>query len=114
MWNGFSIYFVTYIAYNFQHFESIEYINGLSWTSLFTFFQANDPKIHIDLDDFSSFLELMMQKPQIQFSQLITSFYWNEKLYPTLMEILNNNWYSQLQYVVSLFNSFYNTNVTKK
>jgi hypothetical protein len=61
---------------------------------------VNDPKIHIYLDDFSSFLELMMQKPQIEFSQLITSFYLNEKIDSTLMKILNSNWDSQLQYVV--------------
>ncbi len=65
-----------HIAYNSQHFEPIEYVNGLSQSS--PIFQANDPKVHIDLDDFPSFLELVMQKPQIQFSQLTTQFYWNE------------------------------------
>jgi hypothetical protein len=50
MWNGFSVY---------QHFEPIEYVNGLSQSS--TTFQANDPKVHIDLDDFSSFSKLVMQ-----------------------------------------------------
>jgi hypothetical protein len=49
-----------HIVYNFQHFEPIEYVNGLSHSSLI--FQANDPKLHIDLDDFPSFLKLLMQK----------------------------------------------------
>jgi hypothetical protein len=41
--------------------------------------------------------------------------YYNEKnLYSTLMEILKNNWDSQLQYVVSVFNTSCNTNITYK
>ncbi len=67
-----------HIVYNSQHFEPIEYVNGLFQSS--PIFQANDPKIHIDLDDFPSFSKLVMQKPQIQFSQLTTHFYWNENL----------------------------------
>ncbi len=43
----------SHIVYNFQHFKPIEYVNGLSWSSFI--FQANDPKVHIDLDDFPSF-----------------------------------------------------------
>jgi len=54
-----------HITYNSQHFEPIEYVNGLFQSS--PIFQANDPKVHIDLDDCPSFLELMMQEPQIQF-----------------------------------------------
>jgi hypothetical protein len=46
-----------HIAYNFQDFEPIEYVNGLSWLS--PIFQANNPKVHIDLDDFPFFWELM-------------------------------------------------------
>jgi hypothetical protein len=52
----------------------------------------------------------MMQKSQIQFSQPTTHFYWNEKLDFTLMDNLKNNCNSQLQYVISLFNIFCNTN----
>jgi len=77
-------------------------------------FQVNDPKIHIYLDNFPSFSELIMQKLQIEFSQLIINFYLNEKIDSTLMKILNSNWDSQLQYVVSLFNTSYNTNITKE
>ncbi len=55
-----------------------------------------------------------MQKPQIQFSQPTTYFYWNEKLDFTLKKNLKNNWNSQLQYIVSLFNTSCNTNITKK
>ncbi len=58
-----------HITYNSQHFEPNEYVNGLFWSSLI--FQVNDPKVHIDLNDFPSFSKLMMQKLQIQFSQLI-------------------------------------------
>ncbi len=39
-----------HITYNSQHFELIQYFNGLS-RSLLTF-EINDPKITIDLDDF--------------------------------------------------------------
>ncbi len=38
MWNGFSIYLITYIVYNFQYFKLIEYINGLSL--VFTHFSS--------------------------------------------------------------------------
>jgi hypothetical protein len=51
------------IAYNSQHFEPLEYVNGLSWSS--PIFQANDPKVHIDLDDFPFISKLVRQKPQI-------------------------------------------------
>jgi hypothetical protein len=44
-----------HITYNFQHFEPIQYVNGL-FRFLFTF-QINDPKITIDLNDFPSFLQ---------------------------------------------------------
>jgi len=46
-----------HIIYNFQNFEPIEYVNGLSWLSFI--FQVNNPKVHIDLNDFPSFLKLM-------------------------------------------------------
>jgi hypothetical protein len=55
-----------HIVYNFQHFERIEYFNGLFWY-LFIF-QMNDPKVHRNLNDFPSFSKLMMPKPHIQFS----------------------------------------------
>ncbi len=42
-----------HITYNSRHFESIQYVNGLS-RSLPTF-QVNDSKVTIDLDDFPSF-----------------------------------------------------------
>jgi hypothetical protein len=53
-----------YITYNFQHFELIQYVDGLS-KSLPTF-QINDSKVTINWDDFSSFSELVMQQPRIQ------------------------------------------------
>jgi hypothetical protein len=72
MWHGFSIY-PLHITYNFQHFEPIQYVNGL-FRSLPTF-QINDSKVTIDLDDFPSFSESVMQQPPIQLSQLIINFY---------------------------------------
>jgi hypothetical protein len=48
-----------HIVYNSQHFEPIQYVDGLS-RSLPTF-QVNDSKVTIDLDDFPSLLELTMQ-----------------------------------------------------
>ncbi len=53
----------------------------------------------------------MMQQPLIQLSQLIICFYWNENFDYGLMDILKNNWDSPLEYVVSLFNNFCNTNI---
>jgi hypothetical protein len=47
-----------HIAYSSQHFEPIQYVNGLS-KSLPTF-QINDPKITIDSNDFPSFLKSMV------------------------------------------------------
>jgi hypothetical protein len=55
-----------HIIYNFQHFESIQYVNGLS-KSLPTF-QVNDSKITINLDDFPSLLKSVVQQPLIQLS----------------------------------------------
>jgi len=59
-----------HIVYSFQHFVPIEYVNGL-FRYLFIF-QTNDPKVHINLDDFPSFSELMMSKTS--YSILITKF----------------------------------------
>jgi hypothetical protein len=78
-----------YSMYNFQHFEPIQYVNGL-FRSLPTF-QVNDFKVNIDLDDFPSLSESMMQQPSIQLSQLTTHFYWNENFDFALMDILKNN-----------------------
>jgi hypothetical protein len=101
-----------HITYNSQHFEPIQYGIGLS-RSLFTF-QVNDFKVTIDLDDFASFSKSMMQQPRIQLLQLSTHFYWNENFDYALMDILKNNWDSPLEYVVSLFTTSCNTNITKK
>jgi hypothetical protein len=48
-----------HIKYSFQHFKPIQYVNGLFefWPT----FQVNDPKVTIDLDDFSSLSETMVQ-----------------------------------------------------
>ncbi len=46
-----------HITYSFQDFKPIEYVNGVSWLS--PIFQANNPKVHTDLNDYPSFLELM-------------------------------------------------------
>jgi hypothetical protein len=47
--------------YSSQHFEPIQYVNGLH-RSLPTF-QVNDSKINIDLGDFPSLSKSMMQLP---------------------------------------------------
>ncbi len=47
----------------------------------------------------------MVQQPPIQLSQLATHFYWNENFDFALMDILEDNWDSPLEYVVSLFNN---------
>ncbi len=62
-----------HIAYNFQHFELIQYVNRLS-KSLSTF-QVNDSKVTIDLDDFPSLFESVMQQLTIQLLQLTIHFY---------------------------------------
>jgi hypothetical protein len=60
MWDGFSIYPQIYITYNSENFEPIKiYVNGLF--RILLIFQVNDPKVTIDLDDFPSFLELVVQ-----------------------------------------------------
>ncbi len=78
-----------HIAYNFQHFEPIQYVNGISRSS--PTFQINDSKVNIDLDDFPSLLEFVMQQPPIQLSQLTTHIYLNEKIDYALMDILKTN-----------------------
>jgi hypothetical protein len=52
--------FPLHLAYSFQHFEPIQYVNNL-FRSLFTF-QINDPncKVTIDLDYFPSLSELVV------------------------------------------------------
>jgi hypothetical protein len=99
-----------HIAYSFQHFEPIQYVNGL-FKSFLTF-QVNDSKVIIFLNDFPSLLESMVQQPQLL--QLTTCFYWNENFDYALMNILKDNWDSPLEYVVSLFNISCNTNIIKK
>jgi hypothetical protein len=49
-----------HIVYKFQHFEPIEYVNGLSWFSFI--FQVIDSKVHIDLDDFPFFFGINVAK----------------------------------------------------
>ncbi len=101
-----------HITYNSQHFQPIQYVNGLS--SFWPIFQVNDSKVTIDLGDFPSLLESTMQQPCIQLSQQTTSFHWNEKFDYVLIDFLKNNWESPLEYVVSLFKTSCNTNITKK
>jgi hypothetical protein len=48
-----------HIAYRYQHFEPIQYVNGLS--NFLPTLQVNDSKITIDLDDFPSLSKSMMQ-----------------------------------------------------
>jgi hypothetical protein len=48
-WNGFSICPFTYNL-SFQHFEPIEYVNGVD--RFLPSFETNAPKILINLDDF--------------------------------------------------------------
>jgi len=49
-------YILSHIAYNFQHFEPIEYVYALFWSS--PIFQVNDPKVRIKLDDFYFFFQI--------------------------------------------------------
>jgi hypothetical protein len=82
MWHQFwSI--TLHIAYSFKHLNLIQYVNGLS-KSLLTF-QVNDSKVTINLDEFSFLLELMVQQPSIQSSQLTTHIYENENFDSALM-----------------------------
>jgi hypothetical protein len=99
-----------HIVHNFQHFEPIQYVNGLS--RFLPTFQVNDSNVSINLDDFPSRSKSMMQQPPIQLSQLKTPLYRSENFDYALMDILKINWDSLLKYVVSLFNSSYNTNIT--
>ncbi len=61
-----------HISCRSRHFEQIQYVNVL-FKFLFAF-EIIDPKVTIDLDDFPSRLELVVQQPLIQLSQLATSF----------------------------------------
>jgi hypothetical protein len=56
----------------------------------------------------------VVQQSPILLLQLTTCFYYNEKFDFTLMDILKDNWDSPLEYVVSLFNIYCNTNIIKK
>jgi len=77
------------INYSFQHFEPIQYVNGLI-NSLFTF-QINDPKVTIHFKWF--FISFRINDATTSYwSQLITHFYWNENFDFTLMDILKDNW----------------------
>ncbi len=77
-------------------------------------FQVNDSKVIIDLNDFSSLLESMVQQPPIQLSQLTTHSYWIENFDFALMKNLKNNWDAPLEYVVSFFNTYCSTNIIIK
>ncbi len=65
-----------HIAYNFKHFEPIEYDNGAH--KFFHAFEPNDPKVTINLDEFPLFLESTMQQFPLQILQPNLHFYWNE------------------------------------
>ena len=52
-----------HITYSFQHFEPIQYVNGL--TRFLLTFQINDPKVTINLNDFPYLSKLMVQQPPI-------------------------------------------------
>jgi len=56
----------------------------------------------------------MVQQPPIQLPQLATHFYWNENFDFAFMDILEDNWDSPLEYVVSLFNNSCDTNIFSK
>ncbi len=64
-----------HITYSFQHFEIIQYVNGLS--KFLLTYQINDPKVTINLNDFPYLSKLMVQQPPIQLWQLAMHFYWN-------------------------------------
>ncbi len=99
-----------HITYSFQHFELIQYVDGLS--KFLLTYQINDPKVTINLNDFPYLSKLVVQQPPIQLWQLAMHFYWNWKFDSALMDILKDNWDSPLEYVVSLFNIFCNKNIT--
>ncbi len=99
------------IAYNSQHFEPIEY-NCVP--RFFHTFEPNDPKVMINLDEFPLILESIVQQSPIQILRPNFLFYWNEYLDSTFIDILKNNWNLLLDYVVSIFNTSYNTSITKK
>jgi len=48
-----------HMVYNFQHFEQIEYFNGVPW-SLYIF-QTNHPKVIINLNEFPYLSKSTMQ-----------------------------------------------------
>jgi hypothetical protein len=52
-----------HIACNSQHFEPLQYVNGLS--RFLPTFQVNNSKVTINLNDFPSLLELVVQQPLI-------------------------------------------------
>jgi hypothetical protein len=52
---------------------------------LFTF-QINDSKVTINLNDFPSLLEAMVQQPHIELLQITTHLFWNEKFDYALMD----------------------------
>jgi len=98
-------------SYIFQHFEPIKYDNGV--LGFLYAFETNDPKMTINLDEFSLISKSMMQQIPIQFLQpngvcIRMIFY-----YYTLIDILKDNSNSQLNFIISLLNTF-NTNITQK
>jgi hypothetical protein len=62
MWINFQS-FPLYIVYNFQHFESIEYVNGIL-RSLHTFW-TNDHKVIKDVDELKKKKKSMMWQPHV-------------------------------------------------
>ncbi len=80
---------------------------------IFTF-ETNDPKVIINLNEFSFLSKPMVWQPRIQISNSKLCFYWNENFVFTLMNMLKDNFISPLDCVISLFNTSCNANVTKK
>jgi len=57
---------LTFVYKKTNNEESIEYFKPKLKKIVMPTFQVNDFKVNIDLDDFSSFSELMIQQPPIQ------------------------------------------------
>jgi hypothetical protein len=101
-----------HIAYISQHVEPIKYHNGV--LGFLRAFETNDPKMTINLDDFSLIFKSMMQQLPIQFLQP------NCVCIRMILLLLYVNRHFEIQFklqlnsIISLFNTSCNTNITQK
>jgi uncharacterized FlaG/YvyC family protein len=98
-----------HIDYSNQHFELIECacdVRNIQFQ-----FETQNSKSFINLDDF-----LKLSKPIKQDIQTLAQkihFNWNDDLNCVLIKLLETYSNAPLEYIVQLFNSLCNTNVTK-